>query len=378
MSEEDLVKKQDDRIEELSQELFGKPSKDIKYVLVTNYIHQQLLDEELARTGLYQWINVFKGEVKYPRDIVDYNDYDIVQVNFSGQDLHLIGNIREHIGKDSKTKLIVNNDYTTELWGSSFDFPTTIKRELNYADMLFGTEYFQTTALTEISGRICYIMPHPADIKRLKSITPMPKKNIITTIWRRYDQHAYIPSLVTRNHGLVTQLIGYDKAIDRKPWVTATLYDYVYLGTNYFDFCNQMRESKIVYDPFTYHSYSRSTVDTAALGIPVVGSNRTQSCNVCYPYTVVDPYDVTAARNLIKKLIEDKEFYDLVVKTALEKVEFYNHENSKHRYLECLKDALTNNNKVIENIPKTDKNVHGIGEDYNLAKAKELNRDAKA
>ena len=46
--------KQEDRIDALSQSIFGKPAKDIKYLLVTGYIHQQLLDEELARTGLYQ------------------------------------------------------------------------------------------------------------------------------------------------------------------------------------------------------------------------------------------------------------------------------------------------------------------------------------
>jgi hypothetical protein len=80
-------KTQDERIEELSQKIFGKSSKDIKYLLVTGYIHQQLLDEELARTGLYQWINVFNGEVKYPRDVIDYNEYDIIQVNLSGQDI---------------------------------------------------------------------------------------------------------------------------------------------------------------------------------------------------------------------------------------------------------------------------------------------------
>ena len=54
-------KTQEERIEDLSQEIFGKPSKDIKYLLVTNYIHKQLLEEELARTGLYQWLNVFRG-----------------------------------------------------------------------------------------------------------------------------------------------------------------------------------------------------------------------------------------------------------------------------------------------------------------------------
>ena len=364
----------EDGIEKLSQELFGKPSRDIKYLYCTNYVHQQLLSEELARTGLYQWINVFKGDVKYPRDVEDYSAYDIVQVNMSPQDLHLAGNIREKIGNDSKTKLVVNNDFTTELWQNSFEYPDTMSREMNHADMLFGTEYFQTTAITEISGRKCYIVPHPADVRRMKSLAPLPKKNIISTIWRRYDNYSFIPSLMARNHGMSTQLIGYDKNVDKKTWFTTTLYDYVFAGTNVFDFNDQLRESKIVLDPFTLHSFSRSTVDTAALGVAVVGSNRTQSMNVCYPFTCVDPYDVMGARNLIKRLLEDKSFYNKVVETAKEKVEFYNHENSKYRYLSSLKDAIEAGRVVRRKVLSLEHIERGRGDDVNIIQAKELNR----
>jgi len=334
------TKEQKERIEDLSQELFGKPSKEIKYLLVTNYIHKQLLEEEVTRTGLYQWLNVFKGDVKLPRDVEDYNYYDIVHINMSAQDVHLAGDIRKLIGDNSKTKLIMNNDYTTEMWGRSFLYPTTIGRELQYPDMLFGTEYFQTTAVAELAGRKVFIIPHPADIRRLKSLMPIPKKNVISVIWRRYDNHVYIPSLMVRNHGLTTQLIGYDQKIDPKTHLTTTLYDYVFSGTNFFDFCDQLRESKIVVDPFTFHSYSRATVDTAAMGVAVVGSNRTQSMQVCYPYTLVDPYDVHTARKLIRKLLNDKEFYSKVVTTAKKNSEFYNHTNSKERFLLSLKEAL--------------------------------------
>jgi len=334
------MSEQEDRIDKLSKEIFNKPAKDIKYVLVTNYIHEALLKEELARTGLYQWQNVFNGYVRFPRDIKDYNDYDIVQVNLSAQDVPLIGDIRDAIGKNSKTKLIVNNDYTTEVWGTSFRGPTTLAREIRPADMIFGTEYYQVTALSELTGRKCYIIPHPCDVKRLKLLEPVKQKNYLTTIWRRYDNFTYIPHLVVRNHNLITQLIGYDKKVDRSTWLTTTLFDYVLQGTNCFDFWKQMRESKIIYDPFTFHSYNRSIVECAAFGIPVVGSNRTQSINICYPFTKVDPFDVLSARKLIDKLLTDKEFYKKVVEYAKNASEYYNHLNSQEKYLMALKESL--------------------------------------
>jgi len=372
----DLDAVQLEHIELLSKKIFDKPSKDIKYLLLTNYIHTQLLQEELTRTGLYQWLNVFDGDVKYPRDVINYNDYDIVQINLSAQDVSLIGDVREVIEKNSKTKLIVNNDYTTEIWSKAFKFPTPIGRALRMADMIYGTEYFQATAVSELAERKCYVVPHPADIRRLKSLSRTPTKSIISTIWRRYDNHAYIPSLAVRNHGLTTQLIGYDKKLDPNFHVTTTLFDYVLAGTNYFDFCDQLRESRIVYDPFTYHSYSRTTVDTAALGIPVITSNRTQSGVLCYPHTVIDPYDVTAARQLIKRLQEDKEFYKLVVDTALERSEFYNHSNSKERYLVALEDALANDVPKVKRVVKTELS-RGIGDDVLDITAQEINQNGK-
>jgi len=346
-----------------SVKVFNKLHKDIKYLLLTNYIHDVLLQEELTRTGLYQWILVHHGEVKLPRDVDDYNDYDIIQINMSAQDLHLIGEVRNAIGENSKTKIVLNNDYTTEAWGLSFDFMPTVFREMQYADMMFGTEYYQTTAMSEISGRRCYVIPHPCDVKRLKSLTPLPKKDNISVIWRRYDQNSYIPSLMVRNQGLTTQLIGYDKTIDKKPFMTTTLYDYVLKGTNFMDFCDQMRESKIILDPFTFHSYSRATVDTAAMGIPVVGSNRTHSVNVCYPLTKIDPWDVKGARDLITRLQNDDEFYNEVVKIAKEKSEFYNHQNSKERYFKALYETVCgekdDNEKIKKKNTRTDKVVNG-------------------
>jgi len=364
--EEKVVEKtQQERIDDLSNKIFNKPAKDIKYLLTTNYIHQQLLQEELARTGLYQWINVFKGEIKYPRDVIDYNDYDIVHVNMSTQDVYLAANIRDKIDKNSKTKLVVNNDYTTEMWGNSFNSPDTMAREINKADMIFGTEYYQVTALAEITGRKVFIIPHPADVKRLKLMPEIPKKNIISTIWRRYDNHFYIPSLVVRNHGLTTQLIGYDKNVNKKTWLTTTLFDYVFAGTNCFDFQDQMRESQIVYDPFTFHSYNRAIVECAAMGVPVIGSNRTQSINVCYPFTKVDPYDVNGARKLIEKLLTDEKFKKKVIDHARETVEYYNHINSMEKYLMALDESLEEEKKALE--PKVKKIIErGRGDDVNI------------
>ena len=350
-------------VDEVSQKLFNKDFSDIKYLLCTNYVHQTLLDEENTRTGLYQWLNVFDGDVKYPRDVDDFNKYDIIQINMSTQDLPLINTIKSQLNpNNTRTKIVVNNDYTTELWGASFPHPDTLAREIQNADMIFGTEYFQVSTLSELVKRKVFIIPHPADVRRLKSLPSIEKKPIISTIWRRYDNFSYVPHFAVRNHGLTTRLIGFDKDKDSRTWLTTSLYDYVLAGTNFFDFTSQLKESMIVYDPFTLHSYNRAGVDCAAMGVAIVGSNRTQSMNVCYPYTTVDPYDTASARVLINKLLTDKEFYNTVIETAKKNVEIYSHDNSAMLYMNSLLDSLDENSQdIIVNKPKV--SVKGTGTD---------------
>jgi len=343
---------QEDRIEWLSWKIFNKPSSELKYLYVTNYIHKQLLEEDLTRTGLYQWLNVFNGDILYPRDVEDYSHYDIIQINMSSQDLHMISMIKDKLGTNAKTKLVLNNDYTTEMWQTSFPHPYILHKLISeYPDMIFGTEYYQTTALSAVTGRKCFVIPHPADVKRLKNLPKRQVKDVISVIWRRYDNFSYLPSMIVSNLGYNTRLIGYDKNMDPKSWVTTTMFDKVCAGTNFFDFCDQLRESKVVYDPFTFHSYNRAIVDCAAMGVPVVGSNRTQSINVCYPFTKVDPYDVASSKKLIEALLTNEDFRNKVISYAQEHVEVYNHINSKEKYLSALYESI-NEKQLLEESKK--------------------------
>ena len=162
----------------------------LKYLMLTNYIHERLInEEECLRTGLYSWIPIFDGEIKYFKDVKpsEYKNYDIIHVNLSGQDIHIVGEIKEALGPDSKTKLVVNNDYTIELWQGSFDYLPTIKREINHADMVFGTEPNQVGTLEVLLGRKVYLIPHPCFVKRLKTLRPKQLKDVISVVSHRYD-----------------------------------------------------------------------------------------------------------------------------------------------------------------------------------------------
>lgn len=332
-------KAQLENIERISQKLFNKPSKDIKYCLVTNFVHFNLLEEGLVRTGLYSWQNVFKGDVKFPNNITDWKQYDIFQVNLSGQDYFIPDEIRDKIGTNTSQKIVANNDYTVELWQNSFMYPKAMRRQLQSPDMIFGTEFNQTRTLELLAKRKVHEIPHPTYVKRLKALKGIVPENTISVFWHRYDNYGVYPSLAVEDLGLKTRLIGYDKDSDPKRYVTSTCYDDIAFSTNNLEFIKQIKSSKVCYEPFSITSYGRCTVDSAALGVPTVGSVRVGSMRKCFPFTCCEPYDIKTARELIKKVLTDTEFREKVINYALEASEFYNLENSKERFLIALEEG---------------------------------------
>jgi hypothetical protein len=326
--------------DEVAMKLFGKKAKDLKWVMFTNYVHKNLIEnEELLRTGLYAWIPTFGGEVRQFQEVdpSEYSKYDIIQVNMSNQDMHIPITVRDVIGYDSKTKIIANNDYTCELWSQSFDYPDAWKHYYDAADMIFGTEPYQVGALEVLLNRKVHLITHPCFVRRLKTLRPKKTTNIISVMSHRYDMNVMVPSIaVNYIPGTEIRLIGYDVGSDRKRFVTSCCYKKVLPATNYMEVCEQMQESLLVVDPFTLTSQSRTGWDCAAMGVPMVGSDRNYSARICYPFTICDPYDVKKMKELTLKLINDKDFRKKVTDYAQNAVEMVSYENSKKRYLEKL------------------------------------------
>jgi hypothetical protein len=320
-----------------------KEEKKLKFLYTTNYIHKQLIEnEELLRTGLYSWISVFDGDVKRFQDLEpsDYEKYDVIHVNMSAQDLHIPQTIRDHIGPNSKTKIVCNNDYTCELWGASFDAPLAWKHYYDAADMIFGTEPYQVGALEILLNRKVHLITHPCFVKRLKTLSVPKVQNQIAVMAHRYDMNIVTPSIAVSNiPGYKTVLIGYEQGADKRGYVTQCCYNTILSGTNYMDFCNQLMESKVVVDPFTLTSQSRTGWDCAAMGVPMVGSDRNHSARICFPKTSCDPFDIKKIRELTLKLLNDEAFRKEVIDYAKNAVEIVNYENSKANYLKALEEG---------------------------------------
>jgi hypothetical protein len=79
--------------------------------------------------------------------------------------------------------------------------------------------------------------------------------------------------------------------------------------------------------------------DCAALGIPLVGSDRNYSVQKCFPKTAVPPFDIKAMRDMVKKLLTDEVFRKEVIEYAQQAVEYVSYDNSKTKYLKALEEG---------------------------------------
>lgn len=318
--------------------------KKLKWCYVSNYIHRNLIEgEDLLRTGLYSWIPVFDGEWRQfqEMDPSEYEKFDVIQVNMSAQDLHIPKMIRDHIGPNSKTKIVCNNDYTVELWSPSFEIPDAWKIYYEPADMIFGTEPYQSGALEVLLKRKVHTITHPCFTKRLRSMRRPHKPGVVSVVAHRYDMNIIPPGIAMANlPNAKSRLIGYEVGADRKKFVTSCLFNgQIFPMTNYQDFCEQLMDSEVVVDPFTLTSQSRTGWDCAALGVPLVGSDRCYSTRVCYPFTACDPYDVKKMRELTLKVLNDAEFRKKVIDYASEAVEVVSYDTAKQKYLDALEEG---------------------------------------
>ena len=113
----------------MKEERTGDKMKEIKYLCLVNTVTPGIKDtlkEVPARSGFYNWLFAFKGDIASYENVVDgtvnLHDYDVVHINLPPIDQVMIFDIRKRLGWNSKTKLVLNNDYVLKCF-----FPTVFK-----------------------------------------------------------------------------------------------------------------------------------------------------------------------------------------------------------------------------------------------------------
>jgi len=304
------------------------------------------LEEQPARSGMYNWIFVHKGEINPYNKIKDrLDDYDQVQVNMSPIDYPLIVELAQKL-KNSSTKLVLNNDYVCEKWGDLGWNPWQYDQAQRMGDFVFGTEPHQISNM--INGSFC--IPHATNIEVLKKLGSAHQTNSLGYIYHWWMPGTYLASRtikqVMEKHKIDTsEVYGYKEYTDpMKKW-KGLMFDKINPLFDFPEFAQRVQGHRVVYDPNACHTYGRNGVELACFKTPVVGSNRVFSYNKLMPELTCDPFDNKATLERFKLALGDSEQRQKILDKAYEDVEFFNYKNSAKRWKEASEIAFDRGGK---------------------------------
>ena len=200
-------------------------------------------------------------------------------------------------------------------------------------DKVFGTEPIQVSQM--IDG--AYLIPHPTNTKELKLFKPS-KSNHLAVVYNPYDKNLYHTTLMTQRlkdeFKLRAKLLNYIRP-NKLEGYYRNYYDSMVGLIPFKEWIMEICTSKFGYMPHLFHSYNRAGVEFASIGIPVVGSDRSYSLQICYPDLICNPLDFKKTRELFSKL-KNENFSEEISKKAKENAEYFNYENSKKRFMEMI------------------------------------------
>jgi len=298
------------------------------------------LQEQPARSGQYNWLQVFKGEIQCFDQIKErLDDYDVITVNMAPSDHALIPEIRARL-RSSSTRLVVNNDYVTECWPKWDINPDSYRHLQAMGDMVFTTEAHQASWM--IPGT--FTMPHPTNTGVLKHFGTDFKDDAIASIfhwWHGDPYHAYQACKIAKDEfGIArSKLYAYNESRDKLKRWNKTMFDTYVPIVPFPDYLQSIMGDKLVYDPNPYHTYGRNGVEFACTGTPVVGSNRVFSYNYLFPELTCDPFDLNDTMKKFSIVMNEEERTKQILADAAKKVEYFNYKNSKKRFTEALQIA---------------------------------------
>ena len=317
--------------------------KKIKFLYTALRLVQDILDNKPTMTGCYQWLEVFKGDARNYTELSDEDleKYDVIMVNLDGQDCRIVPDLRRRLGNSSSTKIIANQDYAPEGMTSGFQVYQDLKNGIMLADGAFATSPSAQGMFELIAEgkKKIHLIPHPVETSLIKHINSDIENDWVAVFYHRYGQDAFTPYLALQNSGFKFGLIGHYQGGDKWFRRTQSMWPMTVPYMRFMDVLKLMREAKYgLFVPNSY-TYGRVPCDFASVGRPLVASKNIWSAQICYPLTLVDPYDVKGMRSLLYRLRDDSSFYDEVSNLAYHQVEFFNHENSRNRFLSMLEEV---------------------------------------
>jgi len=311
-----------------------------KFIHLANHRHEGLFNAPVMIGGFYNWHLAIGGDFNlFKAKQGSLEDWDILFIGMSKPELDgvVATRIREEIGWESKTKLVVCIDYAIELWDRSFQ-PYLLEQELRQADMIFVSEPAMKQSVKALinDSRPVHHIPHPTNvepIKKMRKEIELRSEEIVALI-HRYDNNWLAPFMTTKDLPWNTHAIFLNG--EMAPQFHA-FFKYIKPGLEFMQYLEFASRKKVLVDSYhRIHTYGRSAVDCAAIGLPCVGSNWQWAQKFLWPNLTTEPSYLLDQKEIIIKLMEDDAFYKECLDYSDSKLDFFSYENRKNDFLDKL------------------------------------------
>ena len=320
--------------------------KPIKFLHTAFHRHDNLWSVPIMIGGFYNWSPAFASQGHVGKFFLhqsvegQLSQFDIIFVGLSKPELDglLLSRMRAELGPNSKTKIIVCIDYAVELWPVNLN-PHLMIPELLCADVIFSSEPVMAQNIRSLVNNQVPVhhVFHPSDVEKIKKLRkPFElRNNHIIAMIHRYDNNWLQPWLVVKDIPITTVAVCLDGNVEG---FMHQYFQAINPGMEFQQYLEWSSMQKLIVDSYhKVHTYGRSAVDAACLGIPNVGSIVTAAQPLLWPDLTTLPGDTIGQRILVERLLNDDKFYEETVEKASEQVEVFNYENRVKDLLQYIK-----------------------------------------
>lgn len=304
----------------------------------------EYVNDEITLTGLFNWSVLFGGKRLYPKTPEELCEFNLLHINITPNNLLLLPSLFKMISlisPNDRPKILCNIDYAIEMWSQHFTHPATLFYFLEKVDYVFSVEDTMSSLLTFILKRNVPCIPHPCDVKSISKLRLTNRKQSIGAFHHVYDNNFLLPSILLNE--LISKHPSYQSSAIGGVLVEESmghLYNnFIPHQKNFKKFLLHLRNYYAILESYTIHSYGRSTIECAALGIPVVGSSCVSSQRKCFPELSTKTNDFIDSFNLLDRLISEPDFYTKCAHSGIVNCNYYSFDNCSKMMLDFLNSS---------------------------------------
>lgn len=307
---------------------------------ITEPVHHIHLPR-VMHSGLTNWARVFDGHFHVPRSGEEYEQFDVVHVNMTTNNIGSIGRMRyqmQYMAKEKRPLIVTNLDYAPEMWEgySRFDY---MLEDINKADRIFCVHPAMADTISLLLDRKVWHIPHPTDVALLKEMytetrktDAFPKKSVLFMA-HNWDQNYLIPSWVAKklqSEDIMTCLVG---LVNKDKVFLDMVWQEKYDSMPFEQLAEIMARVDCVVDTAFTHSGGRVPVEAAAMGTPCVGSRNVYSIDKLWNLYSIDIMNGNDMYKSIHKAIQDCPVYSPEVNS-------FGYEQSGRRFMEMIEETV--------------------------------------